>query len=160
LLQNPEVQVAGKKLNPGTQGRWDLRGQKFLLPNPEPLKSWGFVVMGGATNDQVVRNFINVFVQTYTGHGGKVENRNPVIYNQGRGEDIPATVANGRTAIGNQAQALPQIIFYVLPGRDSYMYERLKKNTECRFAMVSQCKSPISRSLIVANSKVSTLLMS
>jgi eukaryotic translation initiation factor 2C len=142
LLPNPEVQFAGKKLNPGTQGRWDLRGQKFLLPNPEPLKSWGFVILDGATNEQVLRNFINVFIQTYTGHGGKVENRNPVIYSQPRGEEIPATVANARTAIGNQAQALPQIIFYVLGGRDSWKYERLKKNTECRFAMVSQCKPP------------------
>ena len=96
--------------------------------------------MGGATNEQVVRNFINVFVQTYIGHGGKVENRNPVIYNSPRGEDIPVTVVNARNAIGNQANLLPQIIFYVLPGRDSFMYERLKKNTECRFAMVSQCK--------------------
>lgn len=36
------------------------------------------------------------------------------------------------------AKSNPQIIFYVLPGRDSFMYERLKKNMECRFAMVSQ----------------------
>lgn len=27
---------------------------------------------------------------------------------------------------------------YVLPGRDSFTYERLKKNNECRFALVSQ----------------------
>jgi hypothetical protein len=38
----------------------------------------------------------------------------------------------------NLAQMLPQILLYVLPGRDSFMYERLKKNMECRFAMVSQ----------------------
>jgi eukaryotic translation initiation factor 2C len=100
--------------------------------------------MQGCTNEQVVKNFINVFIQTYIGHGGKVENRNPVIYNQGRGEDIPTCVSNARNAAGNQAKFLPQIMFYVLGGRDSFMYERLKKNTECRFAMVSQCKSLIS----------------
>jgi len=104
------------------------------------LKSWGFVVIGGATNEQVVRNFISVFVQTYTGHGGRVENKNPVIYHQPRGEELPVTVANARMAAGNQVSALPQILFYVLPGRDSFMYERLKRNTECRFGMVSQCK--------------------
>ncbi|KAE9369735.1 Piwi-domain-containing protein [Stipitochalara longipes BDJ] len=139
LLPNPEVQFAGKKLNPGTQGRWDLRGQKFLLPNTEPLKSWGFVILDGCTNEQVLRNFINVFIQTYTGHGGRIENRNPVIYNQGRGEEIPGCVVNARNAIGNQASLLPQIIFYVMGSRDSFKYERLKRNTECRFAMVSQC---------------------
>lgn len=111
------------------------------MPNVEPLKSWCFVIVQGATNEQVVRNFINVFVQTYTGHGGKIENRNPAIYVQQRGEDLPTAVVNARNAAGNQAQALPQILFFVLPGRDSFMYERLKKNTECRFALVSQCKS-------------------
>jgi len=115
--------------------------------------------MGGATNEQVVRNFINVFIQTYTGHGGKVENRNPAIYNQPRGEDIPVTVVNARNAIGNQSQLLPQIIFYVLPGRDSFMYERLKKNTECRFAMVSQCKSFYSPLRALLTSQALTLLM-
>jgi eukaryotic translation initiation factor 2C len=100
--------------------------------------------MQSCTSEQVVKNFINVFIQTYVGHGGKVENRNPVIYSAPRDEDIPVTVAKARNAIGNQAQFLPQILFYVLGGRDSFMYERLKKNTECRFAMVSQCKPPIS----------------
>lgn len=97
--------------------------------------------MAQCTNEQVVKNFINVFIQTYIAHGGKVENRNPVIYNAPKNEHIPDTVANARNAAGNQANLLPQILFYVLGGRDSFQYERLKKNTECRFAMVSQCKS-------------------
>jgi len=141
LLQNPEVQFGNRKINPGTQGRWDLRGQKFFASNPEPLKSWAFVIIQNACPEPVVRNFINVFVQTYVGHGGKVENRNPAVYIQQRNEDIPACIVNARNAAGNQASAMPQILFYVLPGRDSFMYERIKKNTECRFAMVSQCKS-------------------
>ncbi|KAH7395607.1 eukaryotic translation initiation factor-like protein 2C 2 [Cadophora sp. MPI-SDFR-AT-0126] len=139
VLQNPEIQFAGAKLNPGTQGRWDLRGKKFLLPNPEPLNSWGFVILGGCTSEQTVRNFANVFISTYVGHGGKVANKNPLIYNQSRSEDIPTLVNNARRAVGDQVKAMPQILFYVLPGRDSFMYERLKKNSECRFAMMSQC---------------------
>jgi eukaryotic translation initiation factor 2C len=145
VLPNPEVQFAGAKLNPGTSGRWDLRGKKLLLPNTEPLKSWGVVIIGGCTNDQTVRNFMNVFIQTYVGHGGKVENKNPVICTQNRGEEIGDAVARARTEVGNQAKALPQIMFFVLPGRDSFMYERLKKNMECRFAMVSQSKFHISK---------------
>jgi len=83
---------------------------------------------------------MNVFIQTYIGHGGKVENKNPVICTQNRGEEIGDAVARARTEVGNQVKALPQIMFFVLPGRDSFMYERLKKNMECRFAMVSQSK--------------------
>ena len=140
LLQNPEIQFDKAKLNPGTSGRWDLRGKKFLFGNPEPLKSWGVVIVGGCTDEQTVRNFLNVFIQTYIGHGGRVENRNPIIYTSQRGQELGDAVVAARMAAGNQSQALPQILFFVMPGRDSFMYERLKKNMECRFAMVSQSK--------------------
>ena len=64
------------KLNPGTSGRWDLHGKKFLFCYPEPLKSWGVVIAGG----YAVCNFLNLFIQTYIGHGGRVESKNPVIH--------------------------------------------------------------------------------
>ncbi|CZS95190.1 related to argonaute like post-transcriptional gene silencing protein QDE-2 [Rhynchosporium agropyri] len=139
ILPNPEIQFDRAKLNPGTAGRWDLRGKKFLIPNPEPLKSWAFVVVSNCIPDANVRNFINVFVQTYTGHGGRITNKNPLIYRQNQNEDLPTLVGNSRRACGDAAKALPQILFYILPGRDSFMYERLKKNSECRFGLMSQC---------------------
>ncbi|KAE8440738.1 hypothetical protein EG329_006633 [Mollisiaceae sp. DMI_Dod_QoI] len=139
LLPNPEIQFLGSKVNPGTSGRWDLRGKKFFLPNDEPLNSWGVCVMQECVSEPVVRNFLNAFIQAYTGHGGKVQNRNPVIYRASKTEDTAITVANVRSQAGNQAKALPQILFYVLQGKDSWMYERLKRNTECRFGIVSQC---------------------
>ena len=73
LLPPPEVQYAGAKANPGTSGRWDLRGKKFWLSNIKPLKSWGVCVIGDCVNEATVRNFLTVFIQTYIGHGGKVE---------------------------------------------------------------------------------------
>jgi eukaryotic translation initiation factor 2C len=51
LLQPPEVQYNGSKATPGTTGRWDLRGKKFWLPNPEPLKSWGVCVVNGCCDE-------------------------------------------------------------------------------------------------------------
>lgn len=97
------------------------------------------MVVGHDTVDEpTVRNFLNVFMQTYTGHGGKIQNRNPAIYTQPRGADIGEAVALGRQVIGNAAGGMPQIILFILSGRDSFMYERLKKSMECRFAMVSQ----------------------
>jgi eukaryotic translation initiation factor 2C len=140
LLQNPEVQYDKAKVNPGTTGRWDLRGKKFLFGNPEPLKSWGVVVIGGCVDEPTVRNFLQIFIQTYVGHGGKVENKNPVVCMGKQGEDLGDLVAAARTKTGNQSQSLPQILFFILPSRDSFVYERLKKNMECRFAMVSQSK--------------------
>ncbi|KUJ10732.1 eukaryotic translation initiation factor-like protein 2C 2 [Mollisia scopiformis] len=139
LLQPPEVQYQGSKANPGTSGRWDLRGKRFLLANEEPLNSWGICIVNDCLPEAAVRNFMNVFIQTYIGHGGKVQNKTPFIYRHAKTEDLSAMVPNFRTATGNQVKAMPQILFYVMPGRDSWMYERLKRNNECRFAMVSQC---------------------
>jgi eukaryotic translation initiation factor 2C len=72
-LQPPEVQYTGSKASPGTTGRWDLRGKKFLLPNTEPLVCWGVCIINECTNEQTVRNFLGVFMNTYTGHGGKIQ---------------------------------------------------------------------------------------
>lgn len=52
---------------------------------------------------------------------------------QKRGQDLGDFVQEARKAVGD-----PQIMLYVLPGRDSHMYERLKKNNECRFALITQ----------------------
>ncbi|RDL32590.1 uncharacterized protein BP5553_09046 [Venustampulla echinocandica] len=140
LLQNPEIAFAGSKLNPGTQGRWDLRGKKFLLSNTEPLNSWGFFIVGGvkACDPPTLQNFINVFIQTYIGHGGKIKNKHPVIIPQPDGQDLGDAMAAARYTIGNQVQAAPQIMFLILSTRDSFLYQRLKRGLECRFGLVSQ----------------------
>jgi eukaryotic translation initiation factor 2C len=65
LLQNPEVQFNGSKLNPGTTGRWDLRNRKFFTPNTEKLVSWGICVVGGVVDKATVDNFVKVLVQSY-----------------------------------------------------------------------------------------------
>jgi eukaryotic translation initiation factor 2C len=138
LLQNPEIQFKGNKHNPGTSGRWDLRGKKLFKENPQPLKSWGICVINGACDDATVKNFVNVFISTYVGHGGRVENKTPTITNLGRIEDLGKVAATARNQAGQAANLAPQIMFFVLPGRDSATYERLKKSMECRFGIVSQ----------------------
>ena len=117
-----------------------MRGKKFFRANPEPLKSWGVCVVNACCDEDTVKNFLRVFVQAYIGHGGIVVNKNPVIFHQIRGDDLGDTVVKARKAAGDQSQAVPQILLYVLPDRDSFTYERLKKNMECRFATVSQSK--------------------
>ncbi|KAG0647251.1 RNA interference pathway ago1 [Hyphodiscus hymeniophilus] len=152
LLAPPEVQYAGSKANPGLTGRWDLRGKKLLLSNPDALKSWSLCIVQEACPETVARNFLNVFIQTYIGHGGKVmasvplrsqfgsaNNKNPPIHVMQRQDtDLAKAVQESRQKAGNEARSAPQIVLFVLPGRDSAMYDRLKKNMECRFGMVSQ----------------------
>ncbi|CAG8972388.1 hypothetical protein HYALB_00007141 [Hymenoscyphus albidus] len=138
LLQNPEIQFKGSKHNPGTSGRWDLRGKKLWIPNQQPLKSWGCLVLDGCMDEASCKNFMNVFMQTYIGHGGIVANKNPSIVVSPRGADVYASAIRFRNTVGNANQLSPQIIFIIMSQRDSFMYERLKKIMECRFGMVSQ----------------------
>ena len=51
VLKPPQVLFGGgKTANPVYSGRWDLRNQKFLLPNEAPLLAWGVGVLPGARN--------------------------------------------------------------------------------------------------------------
>jgi eukaryotic translation initiation factor 2C len=90
-----------------------------------------------ACDEQTVQGFIKVFIDVYVGHGGKIANKNPTIVNLGHA-DLGQTVQQARQLVGDAARANPQIIFYILPGRDSVVYERLKRSMECRFGLVSQ----------------------
>lgn len=47
LLTAPKVQFGQGDARPGTSGRWDLKGKKFLTPNAAPLKSWAVCVVPG-----------------------------------------------------------------------------------------------------------------
>lgn len=139
VLKNPEIQFNGSKINPLMSGRWDLRGKRFFRSNDESLKSWGVCIMENCTQVPVVENFMKVFIQTYVGHGGRVEARNPLIYMHDRGQpDLGVMANNFRQAVGTKFNLLPQILLFVMGRRDSWQYERLKKNMECRFGVVSQ----------------------
>ncbi|ESZ91253.1 hypothetical protein SBOR_8346 [Sclerotinia borealis F-4128] len=139
LLPNPVIQFDRATIDPKTSGRWDLRGKKFLYPNPEPLNSWAVVIVGDCIQVPAVKNFLQVFIQTYIGHGGKVQNKNPpIVPCANKVEMIADGVQYARTQAGQQTKQTPQILFFILGGRDSFIYERFKKNNECRFGMVSQ----------------------
>ena len=47
LIPAPKVQFGQGDARPGTSGRWDLKGKKFLQTNTQALKSWGVCVVPG-----------------------------------------------------------------------------------------------------------------
>jgi eukaryotic translation initiation factor 2C len=53
------------KLNPGTSGRWDLRGKKFFTIGPDKLVSWGICIISNAVDIPTATNFAHVLMQTY-----------------------------------------------------------------------------------------------
>lgn len=139
-LLNPPNVLYGKKglAKPGYSGRWDLRGKTFLQPNSAPLKAWGVSILGnrGPTLDQV-NAFIRTFIQVYRGHGGQVANTSPIV--QQGGMDGARAVEQLFNDIGNSHQARPQMMMFILPFKHPELYNRIKKSTDCRYGVVSQC---------------------
>ena len=138
LLQNPEITYANKKENPGMSGRWDLRGKKFWEANQKPLVSWGMVAIGNSCDKQQLEAFSTNFCNIYRGHGGKVE-RPPVIFNVSNQMDYGTMTENAYNTISSRNKAHAQMVFFVLENKNQLVYERIKKNMDCRWCVVSQC---------------------
>lgn len=139
LLKNPEIEFGGKnKHNPGVSGRWDLRGKRFLEPNQQQIQSWGLVVCGNACTKQEAEAFASKFTQTYRNHGANIGANMQVIivpFSVGDYGDICREAWN---KIGANFRSFPQMIFFVVPNKNSLVYERIKKNMDCRFCCPSQ----------------------
>lgn len=142
LIVAPTVKYAAGDKKPGTSGRWDLKGVKFLQANPAPLKSWGVCVVpgrrGGKPDPTIVKNFIKQFITIYAGHGGRVENKEP-FFCLAQGDDVGSWVTMVWNGAGNQSQSRPQILVFVLPDKDTNNYGRIKRSADCRYGVVSQC---------------------
>ena len=145
VLEPPEVLFAkGATAKPGYSGRWDLRGKVFLKPNQRPLKSWGVVVLSGSdgglaravpSQDQV-KAFVQNFLKLYRGHGGIVEETNPTII--GGVPDTAKAIEAAFYGAGNKASMRPQMLLVIATNKSANVYDRVKKNCDCRWGIVSQ----------------------
>lgn len=143
LLSAPKVQFgAGGTANPGTSGRWDLKGKKFLQPNTVPLKVWGVCIIpgtrGGKPDKATIDHFLGEFIKIYQGHGGRVEEKKPYMC-LASGNDPGEWVTQVWNGTGNQKQARPQMLVFILPDKNPINYGRIKRSADCRYGVVSQC---------------------
>ena len=142
ILDPPEVQFANGTAKPMFSGRWDLRGKVFSQRNPKRLKSWGICVLNGrggrpAVSAEQVAAFTKSFTTLYKGHGGDIEDNNPVVVSGV--SDLPEALAKTFQKAGDKAQMRPQMIMVILPDKSSDTYQRVKRNMDCRFGVMSQC---------------------
>lgn len=139
LLPNPEIQFGGnQRHNPGTNGRWDLRGKKFYQPNQKPLEAWGvgyFVGKRNAVNRTQVESFCDSFIKLYMGHGGSVSKRPNIVELR---EDIGEAVKRLYNTTGVKFQKDPQLLVIIVPDKNSFTYARIKKSCDCRWGVPSQ----------------------
>ena len=142
VLPPPKLQFGNAVVEPGTSGRWDLRGKKFLSPNTAPLVSWGVTVIQSTQHQaQIqppqVQAFIKAFVQGYRAHGGTVNNETPLIH-PGH-PNVPKAIELLFFAVGNKHNIRPQMLLIILPNKSAEVYLRIKKSCDCRWGVQSQC---------------------
>ncbi|KAE8152713.1 Piwi domain-containing protein [Aspergillus avenaceus] len=139
LLPAPELLFgANQRHNPGTNGRWDLRNKKFYKPNKNDLVGWGVGFIPGkrnVINKTHVEKFVDGFMKTYAGHGGKVTRR-PIIVELK--EDTGEAIKRLYNATGNQFQMDPQLLLIIVPDKNAFTYMRIKKSCDCRWGVPSQ----------------------
>lgn len=138
-LPPPGIRFGGDNVHqPGTSGRWDLRGKKFLTPNPNELVSWGIGMFPGKIQPDraAINKFATDFARAYRNHGGKVGSKPPNIM------QLPADPAAAVEALhqstGNVFNQRPQLLIFLVQDKNSFHYTRLKKSADCRYGVVSQ----------------------
>jgi eukaryotic translation initiation factor 2C len=139
LLPAPGVKFGNKVEQPGTKGRWDLRGKKFLTPNPNELVAWGIgVFRNGRINPDkgAIDNFVAGFSRAYRDHGGRVSNQPPniMILPNDPGQAVELL----HQSTGNKYQRRPQLLVFLVQDKNSFHYTRIKKSCDCRYGVVSQ----------------------
>ncbi|KAL2268366.1 hypothetical protein VTJ83DRAFT_3212 [Remersonia thermophila] len=135
LLPNPVVKYANTTKNPGTRGRWDLMGAKFVQ-SPFDVKKWAVVIVDQRTDRATAQNFGREFKTAYMRHGGKISS-DPVVLEL-RGNDIENDMAG---VVGTMTQKLggfPHLVFFILAQKKQFPYDRLKRQADCRFGFISQ----------------------
>ncbi|KAH0563129.1 hypothetical protein GP486_002298 [Trichoglossum hirsutum] len=137
IIQQPVIQFQGSGPSStigGTisRGKWNIKGKKFLKPNPKPLRSWGVLVFASAqvAPKAGIEAFVRQFKDIYISHGGIVENKSPVMQYANKALDVDANL---------NMQQRCQIIICIVETKSTWLYLRIKRTTDTLLGVVSQC---------------------
>ncbi|CAI7592058.1 unnamed protein product [Penicillium bialowiezense] len=139
LLPSPEIQFGGnRKHNPGHLGTWDLRGKKFFKGNEKALSRWGVGFFAGhrrsISHDQALQ-WADQFVKMYKSMGGDISER-PVV--KPLNEDVGSSVKKLYDEVASRGHGEPQLLIFIVPDKDSWVYLRIKRSADCRYGTPSQ----------------------
>ncbi|CAG8235349.1 unnamed protein product [Penicillium olsonii] len=139
LLPSPEIQFGGnRKHNPGHLGSWDLRGKKFYKGNEKGLARWGVGFYAGhrkSINMEQTQLWAEQFIKIYKAMGGEVLER-PIL--KALNEDVGSSVKKLYDDIGTRFNGEPQLMIFIVPDKDSWVYHRIKRSADCRYGTPSQ----------------------
>lgn len=137
VLQNPEIQFGNGKHNPGTSGRWDLRGKKFMVPAIRPISRWAIVVIDRCIDQNMATKFARAFCEAYRNHGGRIEGP-PYVTSVRYHGAMGVNLSNMFQDIQDKLKGPPDFVMVVLTDKLQFVYERLKRSFEVRWAIITQ----------------------
>ena len=145
LLPAPQVEFGlGKTEKPMQAGRWRIDGKRFIETG-KALKHWCVLVFDTwsySSRDTIdkpsVQNFMAEFVKQCKMYGMSVPQPKPPII--GGVADIAQGVTKAWDTMIAKCSAgeKPQLIVCIVNAKQIEPYNRLKKNCDCRYGIVSQ----------------------
>ncbi|WWC86242.1 uncharacterized protein L201_001115 [Kwoniella dendrophila CBS 6074] len=132
ILPPPRVFYANGVSTKPDDGGWNLRGKKFFRNGKKPLIAWSVISFDRWTEQDEMHRYITYLCQVLEAHGVDIATKQPDCFGpvDPRERDaIPKALQRAAQAAYRKGKCAPQLICCVLPGRDAWLYEKIKKSS-------------------------------
>ncbi|OCF55470.1 hypothetical protein L486_06954 [Kwoniella mangroviensis CBS 10435] len=132
ILPPPRVLYRNRAQAIPNDGSWGLQGKLFFRNGKKPLMAWSVISFDKWTEEDEMHRYITYLCETLTAHGVDVRNRQPDCIGpiDPRGNDaVSNALQQAARAAYRVGRCAPQLICCVLPGRDAWLYEKIKKSS-------------------------------
>ncbi|WRT64136.1 uncharacterized protein IL334_001065 [Kwoniella shivajii] len=144
ILPPPRVIYKNNLAARPDDGGWNLRGKQFHSNGKKPLKAWSVISFDKYIDQDEMHRYITYLCSVLRAHGVEVENSRPMCIGpiDPRGDSaIPHALQEAARAAYRSGKCAPQLICCILPGRDAWLYELIKKSsfTDLKGPVPTQC---------------------
>ncbi|WVW82289.1 hypothetical protein I302_104295 [Kwoniella bestiolae CBS 10118] len=132
ILPPPRVLYGNQLAVRPNDGSWGLQGKRFFRNGRKPLVAWSVISFDRWTEQDEMHRYITFLCQVLQSHGVEVVNTQPECIGpiDPRGNDAVANALQQAARAAYRAgKCAPQLICCILPGRDAWLYEKIKKSS-------------------------------
>eukprot|EP00190_Bangiopsis_sp_CCMP1999_P001622 CAMPEP_0198727390 /NCGR_PEP_ID=MMETSP1475-20131203/4137_1 /TAXON_ID= ORGANISM="Unidentified sp., Strain CCMP1999" /NCGR_SAMPLE_ID=MMETSP1475 /ASSEMBLY_ACC=CAM_ASM_001111 /LENGTH=854 /DNA_ID=CAMNT_0044489425 /DNA_START=87 /DNA_END=2651 /DNA_ORIENTATION=+ len=138
ILTVPSILYNGNRRVQATNGSWNMRSEKLLQSCP-PLRSWGVIIFVAPRDlsDQQMNQFLGKLVRTGRENGINIVENQPMVVraDPNQAEEEMKRMKSELDGRGPKAQ----IIMCIKLNQDSYLYNTIKRTSDCVLGIPSQC---------------------
>ncbi|WVQ97314.1 hypothetical protein IAU59_004425 [Kwoniella sp. CBS 9459] len=144
ILPPPRIMYGAGQTAMPNDGGWNLRGNQFFRNGKKPLVAWAVVSFDRYTGRDEMQRYVTYLCDTLKNHGVNVANSTPVCIpprDPRQVENVLGGLKEAARAAYMAGNCAPQLICCVLPGRDAWLYETIKKMsfTDLHAPVPTQC---------------------